>query len=82
MEIREGFAGAVGNTPLIRLARLSEETGCEEAIGWALYTKDKAFFNVPAVKRAISAWPDGSTAGIVWTDKDSNLVSIINWRGQ
>jgi len=29
MEIRDGFAGAVGNTPLIRLHRLSEETGCE-----------------------------------------------------
>jgi cysteine synthase A len=29
MEIRDGFAGTVGNTPLIRLARLSEETGCE-----------------------------------------------------
>jgi len=29
MNTREGFAGAVGNTPLIRLRRLSEETGCE-----------------------------------------------------
>jgi len=29
MEIRNGFAGAVGNTPLIRLAKLSDETGCE-----------------------------------------------------
>ena len=29
MQIRNGFAGAVGNTPLIRLAKLSEETGCE-----------------------------------------------------
>ena len=29
MEIRDGFAGAVGNTPLIRLSGLSEETGCE-----------------------------------------------------
>jgi cysteine synthase A len=29
MEIRKGFAGSVGNTPLIRLARLSQETGCE-----------------------------------------------------
>ena len=29
MEIRDGFAGSVGNTPLIRLARLSAETGCE-----------------------------------------------------
>ena len=29
MEIRKGFAGTVGNTPLIRLSKLSEETGCE-----------------------------------------------------
>jgi cysteine synthase A len=29
MNTRDGFAGAVGNTPLIRLRRLSEETGCE-----------------------------------------------------
>jgi cysteine synthase A len=29
MSMREGFVGAVGNTPLIRLRRLSEETGCE-----------------------------------------------------
>ena len=29
MAIVEGFAGAVGNTPLIRLERLSEETGCD-----------------------------------------------------
>ena len=29
MRIREGFEGAVGNTPLVRLAKLSAETGCE-----------------------------------------------------
>ena len=29
MSLCEGFIGAVGNTPLIRLGRLSEETGCE-----------------------------------------------------
>lgn len=29
MSILNGFAGAIGNTPLIRLARVSEETGCE-----------------------------------------------------
>lgn len=29
MDIRDGFEGSVGNTPLIRLRRLSEETGCE-----------------------------------------------------
>ena len=29
MDIRDGFVGAIGNTPLIRLRRLSERTGCE-----------------------------------------------------
>ncbi len=29
MDIRDGFVAAVGNTPLIRLAKLSAETGCE-----------------------------------------------------
>jgi cysteine synthase A len=29
MEIRDGFAGSVGNTPLIRLGTLSGDTGCE-----------------------------------------------------
>ena len=28
MEIRDGFSGAVGNTPLIPLDALSRETGC------------------------------------------------------
>ena len=29
MDVRDGFTGAVGNTPLIRLRALSERTGCE-----------------------------------------------------
>ena len=29
MSISDGFIGSVGNTPLIRLRRMSEETGCE-----------------------------------------------------
>lgn len=29
MDIRDGFVGAIGNTPLIRLRRASEMTGCE-----------------------------------------------------
>ncbi|WP_135078058.1 cysteine synthase A [Terasakiella sp. SH-1] len=29
MDIRNGFVGTVGNTPLIRLKQASEETGCE-----------------------------------------------------
>ena len=28
-DFRDGFVGTIGNTPLIRLARLSEATGCE-----------------------------------------------------
>jgi cysteine synthase A len=29
MSVVDGFAGAVGNTPLVRLRGVSEETGCE-----------------------------------------------------
>lgn len=29
MDIRDGFVGSIGNTPLIRLRRVSEQTGCE-----------------------------------------------------
>ncbi|NBD17353.1 MAG: cysteine synthase A [Cyanobacteria bacterium] len=29
MDVKQGFVGTVGNTPLIRLNRLSDETGCE-----------------------------------------------------
>ena len=29
MQVREGFLGLIGNTPLVRLRRLSNETGCE-----------------------------------------------------
>ncbi len=29
MNVRDGFAGLVGNTPLVRLKRVSEATGCE-----------------------------------------------------
>jgi cysteine synthase A len=29
MDIKDGFVGTVGNTPLIRIASFSEETGCE-----------------------------------------------------
>ncbi len=29
MDVRDGFTNTIGNTPLIKLRRLSEETGCE-----------------------------------------------------
>jgi hypothetical protein len=54
---------------------------CEDAISWALFTRDKAFFAAPPVTAALSPWRDrGSRPDLVWTDSDSNLVSIINWR--
>ena len=28
MDVREGFSETIGNTPLIKLRRASEETGC------------------------------------------------------
>ena len=58
--------------------------GCDEPISWAIYTKDRALFDVPAVRAAISPWRDKgadgkSKADVVWTDKSSNLMSILNW---
>jgi len=29
MDVRQGFIDSIGQTPLIRLNRLSDETGCE-----------------------------------------------------
>ena len=56
--------------------------GCEEAISWALFTRDTSFFATPRVKARMSAWRDGGRLpDIVWTDSDSNLLAIINWRG-
>ena len=54
--------------------------GCREPISWALYSKDKALFDVERVRKAISPWRDRDvTSGIVWTDASSNLMSILNW---
>ncbi len=51
MDIRDGFVGSIGNTPLIRLRRASEETGCE-ILGKAEFmnpggsVKDRAALNM------------------------------------
>ena len=52
---------------------------CSDPISWALYTHDKAFFETPSVKAARSEWRDDGKSQLVWTDKSSNLMSIINW---
>jgi len=58
MEIRNGLTDAIGNTPLIRLKRASEETGCEilgkaEFLNPGQSVKDRAalFIIEDAVKR-------------------------------
>lgn len=55
---------------------------CAQPISWALYSRDKIFFEAPQVKSAISQWRDGGVSQLVWTDKSSNLMSILNWGSQ
>jgi cysteine synthase len=66
MEIRDGFAGTIGNTPLIRLPRLSEETGCEilakaEFLNPGGSVKDRAaLFIIDAAERSGALKPGGT----------------------
>src|SRR5258708_19782836 len=66
MEIRDGFAATIGNTPLIRLRKLSEETGCE-ILGKAEFlnpggsVKDRAaLFIIDAADRSRPLNPGGT----------------------
>ena len=52
---------------------------CDDGVSWALYTRDKGFFDVPQVARARSPWPDASTTTVLWTDNYSNLLDVIDW---
>jgi hypothetical protein len=52
---------------------------CEDASSWALYSRDHTLWEVPEVKEGISDWRDNSDTRLVWTDNNSNLMSIINW---
>jgi hypothetical protein len=56
-----------------------ETEDCEQPISWALYSRDKGFFTAPDVAAQISKWRDDGKSELVWTDKDSNLMSILNW---
>jgi hypothetical protein len=52
---------------------------CLAPISWALYTRDKGFLTADVVRKAVSPWRDDGKSELVWTDRDSNLMSIINW---
>jgi hypothetical protein len=52
---------------------------CDETVSWAIYTRDPGFFDAPGVSPGISPWRDGRETRLLWTDANSNLMSIINW---
>src|ERR1700736_6220423 len=66
MRVSDGFAGAVGNTPLIRLRRASEESGCE-ILGKAEFmnpggsVKDRAASAIVADYESRGQLPPGGT---------------------
>jgi hypothetical protein len=64
----------------VRWFETPEDDDCVGPISWALYSRDASFFEAPVVRRAISPWRDRSNSELVWTDNDSNLMSIINLR--
>ncbi len=62
MAIVEGFAGAVGGTPLIRLARLSAETGCD-ILGKAEFMNPSGSVKDRAARAIIEAAEHAGTLG-------------------
>ncbi|MBC8021687.1 MAG: cysteine synthase A [Burkholderiales bacterium] len=87
MEIRDGFVGAVGNTPLIRLARLSRETGCE-ILGKAEFlnpggsVKDRAaLFIIRAAEESGELKPGGTVVEGTAGNTGIGLAHICAARG-
>ncbi len=56
-----------------------ETNSCRDNIGFALISRDKSLFDSEPLKRRASAWPDGRTNRIVWTDQSSSLMSLMIW---
>ncbi len=75
--LHRGLAAASGLT--VNWVETPESEDCDDPVSWALYTRDSGFWSAPPVKAAISPWRDGATSRLVWTDRDSNLMSIIDW---
>ncbi len=55
---------------------------CDDPISWAIYTKDHALFDVAEMRNARSQWRDKGQSKLIWTDKSSNLMSIVNWSSE
>src|SRR6188472_1395501 len=87
MEIRQGFEGAVGNTPLIRLAKLYRETGCE-ILGKAEFlnpggsVKDRAaLYIIPAAEKSGALKPGGTVVEGTAGNTGIGLAHICAARG-
>lgn len=87
MSISDGFSGAVGNTALIRLRRVSEETGCE-ILGKAEFmnpggsVKDRAARAIVLAAEKSGALPPGGTV-VEGTAGNTGigLAHVCNTRG-
>jgi cysteine synthase A len=87
MNLKNGFIDAVGNTPLIRLHRFSEETGCE-ILGKAEFmnpggsVKDRAakWIVLDAEKRGVLA-PGGTVVEGTAGNTGIGLAHVCNARG-
>ncbi len=87
MAVTQGFSGTVGGTPLIRLPRLSEETGCE-ILGKAEFlnpggsVKDRAAMGIiDAAEVAGELRPGGTVVEGTAGNTGIGLVHICNERG-
>jgi cysteine synthase len=87
MELRHGFAGTIGGTPLVRLAKLSAETGCE-ILGKAEFlnpggsVKDRAaLWMVQEHERSGALRPGGTVVEGTAGNTGIGLVHVCNARG-
>jgi len=87
MDIRNGFAGAIGKTPLLRLGSLSRETGCE-ILGKAEFmnpggsVKDRAaLYIVQDAERRGALRPGGTVVEGTAGNTGIGLAHICNARG-
>ncbi|MCB1316965.1 MAG: pyridoxal-phosphate dependent enzyme, partial [Leptospiraceae bacterium] len=87
MSVKEGFVGSIGNTPLIRLRKLSEETGCE-ILGKAEFmnpggsVKDRAALAIITdAEDAGRLKPGGTVVEGTAGNTGIGLVHICNARG-
>ena len=87
MDIKDGLVGAIGNTPLIRIHSLSEETGCD-ILGKAEFmnpggsVKDRAaWWMVREAEKAGTLKPGGTVVEGTAGNTGIGLLHVCNSRG-